>query len=40
MRGAISPLPQYAFMACYSVQAQGQLPFCLFIDIDIRLLTD
>jgi len=25
MHGAISPLPQYAFMAWYSVKAQGQL---------------
>jgi hypothetical protein len=25
MRGAISPLPQYAFMAWCSVKAQGQL---------------
>jgi hypothetical protein len=25
MRGAIPPLPQYAFMAWYWVKAQGQL---------------
>jgi hypothetical protein len=25
MRGALPPLPQYAFMAWYSVKAQGQL---------------
>jgi hypothetical protein len=25
MRGDIPPLPQYAFMAWYSVKAQGQL---------------
>jgi hypothetical protein len=29
MRGAITPLPQYAFMAWCSVQAQGQL--CLYV---------
>jgi hypothetical protein len=27
MRGAIPPLPQYAFMAWFSVKAQGQLYF-------------
>jgi hypothetical protein len=25
MSGAIHPLPQYAFMACYLAKAQGQL---------------
>jgi hypothetical protein len=31
MRGAILPLPQYAFMAWCSVEAQGQLYFYLYL---------
>jgi hypothetical protein len=31
MRGAILALPQYAFMACCSVKAQGQLYLYLYI---------
>jgi hypothetical protein len=44
MRGAILPLPQYAFMAWCSVKAQGQLYLylCLsivFIDVGILKLV-
>jgi hypothetical protein len=35
MSGAISPLPQYAFMAWYLVKAQGQL--CLYLYLYLYL---
>jgi hypothetical protein len=31
MRGAMPPLPQYAFVAWYSVKAQGQLYLYLYV---------
>jgi hypothetical protein len=31
MRGAIPLLPQYAFMARYSIQSKGQLYFYLYL---------
>jgi hypothetical protein len=37
MSGDIPPLPQYAFMAWWSVKAQGQLylyPFTLYLAIE------
>jgi hypothetical protein len=33
MRGAIHPLPQYAFMAWCSVKAQGQLHLLPFLKV-------
>jgi hypothetical protein len=38
MRGVMLPLPQYAFMACFSVKAQG-LYFYYRISIETRYLS-
>jgi len=38
MGGAITPLSQYAFMACFSVKAQG-LYFYYRISIETRYLS-
>jgi hypothetical protein len=40
MCGAIPSLPQYAFMAWYSVKAQGQLYIYLYLNISVSELTE
>jgi hypothetical protein len=39
MRGAVPPIPQYAFMAWCSVQAQTSLPLPLMVMVKLYLCT-
>jgi len=39
MSGAIPPLPQYAFMACYSIKKKAQGQFYLYLTLPYLILS-